>query len=134
MKASILSGTAISSWTNSPNVFPIIWRTSPPGLGDVTNESKISMFDNPTFTGNVTLSTPSATVDGVDVSVLNTNATNHISSVLNPHSVTKTQVGLGNVVNTDFTYMSNLNVTDVASDIIIQPSNVAKNIWHGLGK
>jgi hypothetical protein len=32
-----------------------------------------------------------------------TNVLNHVSSTLNPHNVTKTQVGLSNVPNTDFT-------------------------------
>jgi hypothetical protein len=31
------------------------------------------------------------------------NALNHVASTLNPHNVTKTQVGLSNVPNTDFT-------------------------------
>jgi hypothetical protein len=31
------------------------------------------------------------------------NVLNHVASTLNPHNVTKTQVGLSNVPNTDFT-------------------------------
>jgi hypothetical protein len=38
------------------------------------------------------------------------NATSHIASTSNPHSVTKTQVGLGNVVNADTT--TTANITD----------------------
>jgi hypothetical protein len=37
------------------------------------------------------------------VSTNGTNVLNHVSSTLNPHNVTKTQVGLSNVPNTDFT-------------------------------
>ena len=33
------------------------------GLGNVTNESKTTMFDNPTFTGNVTVPLPTASTD-----------------------------------------------------------------------
>jgi hypothetical protein len=38
-------------------------------------------------------------VDGVDVSTLSSNYTAHAANVSNPHSVTKTQVGLGEVAN-----------------------------------
>ena len=33
------------------------------GLENVTNESKTTMFDNPTFTGNVTVPLPTASTD-----------------------------------------------------------------------
>jgi len=42
----------------------------------------------------------SGTVDGVDVSDLNSSYTSHAANTSNPHSVTKSQVGLGNVENT----------------------------------
>jgi len=48
-------------------------------------------------TGNITLS---GTVDGRDVATDGTNQDNHIASTSNPHSVTKSQVGLSNVNNT----------------------------------
>jgi hypothetical protein len=52
-----------------------------------------------------------------------TNLINHLTNTTNPHSVTKTQVGLGNVQNTDLTSAVNLNTAKVgitpaqASDI-----------------
>jgi hypothetical protein len=80
----------ISSTTNPHSV-----TATQVGLGNVTNESKATMFSSPTFTG---------TVSGINASMVgaepaNANIQAHISSTTNPHSVTATQVGLGNVTN-----------------------------------
>lgn len=42
------------------------------------------------------------------ISTNGANLINHLSNTSNPHSVTKTQVGLGNVINTDTTTTSNI--------------------------
>ena len=49
------------------------------------------------FAGDITLA---GTVDGRDVATDGTNQDNHIADTDNPHSVTKSQVGLSNVDNT----------------------------------
>ena len=89
------------------------------GLGNVTNESKTTMFNDPTFTGNVSGVTKvhvglgnvdntsdankpisTATQSALDQKEpANSNIQNHISSTENPHGVNATQVGLGNVTN-----------------------------------
>ena len=59
-----------------------------------------------------------------------TNLLNHLTNTTNPHSVTKTQVGLGNVQNTDLTSAVNLNTAKVgitpaqASDITTNNSKI----------
>jgi hypothetical protein len=59
-----------------------------------------------------------------------TNLINHLTNTTNPHSVTKTQVGLGNVQNTDLTSAVNLNTAKVgitpaqASDIATNNSKI----------
>jgi hypothetical protein len=59
-----------------------------------------------------------------------TNLINHLTNTTNPHSVTKTQVGLGNVQNTDLTSAVNLNTAKVgitpaqASDITTNNSKI----------
>ena len=71
------------------------------GLGNVTNESKATMFTNPTFTGTVTGITVSAETVGLG------NVTNQSKTTMfnNPTftgtvvGVTKAMVGLGNVTN-----------------------------------
>ena len=77
------------------------------GLGNVDDESKATMFDNPTFTGEVKGVTKSmvglgnvtddeqATKVEFDTHVESFNI--HTEDKTNPHSVTKAQVGLGKV-------------------------------------
>ncbi len=84
------------------------------GLGNVTNESKSTMFTDPVFTGNVSISgnlgiTSSLLVTNLNADLLdgqhgsfytaNTNFASHTANTSNPHDVTATQVGLGNVTN-----------------------------------
>lgn len=64
-------------------------------------------------TGNITLPALS-TFDGRDVSVDGTNLDNHIANTSNPHSVTKSQVGLGNVTN-DAQLKIASNLSDLAN-------------------
>ena len=51
----------------------------------------------------------------------------HISSTLNPHSVTKTQVGLSNVPNTDATLRSNHTGTQLANTISDIQTTITNN-------
>jgi hypothetical protein len=59
-----------------------------------------------------------------------THVLNHVASTLNPHNVTKTQVGLSNVPNTDFTSAVAANTAKVgittqqASDITTNNAKV----------
>ena len=89
------------------------------GLGNVTDESKATMFSSPTFTGSSTANnlnvtgtlqvTSNSLVTNLNADLLdgqhgtfyatNTDFTTHTSNVANPHAVTKLQVGLGNVTN-----------------------------------
>ena len=55
-----------------------------------------------------------------------TNLLNHLTNTTNPHSVTKTQVGLGNVQNTDLTSAVNLNTAKVGITPA-QASDIATN-------
>ena len=73
------------------------------GLDSVTNESKVTMFTNPTFTGHATLEGITATgatgtgalVFGTSPTISNPTFTGTVTGL----SVTATQVGLGNVTN-----------------------------------
>ncbi len=69
------------------------------GLGDVTNESKATMFTNPTFTG--TVSGVSATMVGLGNVTNESKATMFSSPTFTGtvSGVTATHVGLGNVTN-----------------------------------
>ena len=60
------------------------------GIGNATPSSALHVTGDITVSGNV---------DGRDVSADATTLTNHVANVTNPHSVTKTQVGLSNVTN-----------------------------------
>jgi hypothetical protein len=78
-------------------------------------------------TGNV--GAPTFTEGGVLLSVKyepkNANIQSHISNVTNPHSVTKQQVGLGNVQDVDTTNASNIT-SGVLDDARI-PSNITRD-------
>jgi hypothetical protein len=89
------------------------------GLGNVTDESKTTMFTSPTFTGNTSASNVSITgtlqvtsntlvtnlnadlLDGQHGSFYTANSVfaDHTANVSNPHIVTASQVGLGAVTN-----------------------------------
>jgi hypothetical protein len=56
----------------------------------------IQIGEDISVTGNISVT---GTVDGVDISTLKSNVDTHVSASNNPHSVTATQVGLGNVTN-----------------------------------
>jgi hypothetical protein len=95
------------------------------GLGNVTDESKATMFSSPTFTGNTSASNVSITgtfqvtsnsnipnlnadlLDGEHGTFYTANSifASHTSNVANPHGTTKLQVGLGNVTDESKTTM-----------------------------
>jgi hypothetical protein len=102
------------------------------GLGNVTNESKATMFTNPTFTGNTTIANVNITtaystslvtnlnadlLDGQDGTYYTANSTftTHTANTSNPHSVTATQVGLGNVDNTSDNAKNVLSATKLTT-------------------
>jgi hypothetical protein len=78
--------------------------------GKIIQSSSVVVDDS----GNVSVP---GTVDGRDVAADGTAQDNHIASTANPHSVTKMQVGLGNVENTkvNLTATTNPSVTDDSS-------------------
>lgn len=61
------------------------------------------------------------------ISTNGTNLLNHLSNNSNPHNVTKTQVGLGNVPNTDATNPA--NITQSASYRFV--TDTEKSTWNG---
>jgi hypothetical protein len=81
--------------------------------------------------GNIVMNGSSQEVDGVDISVLESDFSSHEGDTDNPHEVTKTQVGLGDVENTALStwggseYITN---TGVLSDL-----NVTQTSTSGYG-
>jgi hypothetical protein len=81
--------------------------------------------------GNIVMNGSSQEVDGVDISVLESDFSSHEGDTDNPHEVTKTQVGLGDVENTALStwggseYITN---TGVLSDL-----NVTQTSTSGFG-
>lgn len=72
------------------------------GIKDFTSGIKTDTVDESTTNTGVTIDgvlVKDGNVDGRDVSVDGTALDGHIANTSNPHSVTKTQVGLGNVTN-----------------------------------
>ena len=75
------------------------------GLGNVTNDAQVKGLASGTTTGHLiafgadgyTVADSGSTTSSFEPA--NSNIQAHISSTSNPHSVTKTQVGLGNVTN-----------------------------------
>jgi hypothetical protein len=67
-----------------------------------TMDQSVGTTDNVTFANILT----SGTVDGIDISLLNTNFNNHEADVANPHSVTASQVSLGITNDVEFKTVS----------------------------
>jgi hypothetical protein len=67
-----------------------------------TNESEIDLNDADISTNasNISTNTSNIVSNDTDIGTNATNTANHISDLANPHAVTATQVGLGNVDNT----------------------------------
>ena len=84
------------------------------GLGNVDNTSDI---DKPIST---------LTQTALNLKADSTVVTTHTTNTNNPHSVTKTQVGLGNVLNVDTS--TTTNITDTASKRFV--SDAEKTTWN----
>lgn len=66
-------------------------------------------------------------VNNADYTIKDTTARNHIANTSNPHSVTKSQVGLGNVENkSSATIRGELTSSNVTSALGFTPANAAK--------
>ena len=78
------------------------------GLGNVTNESKDTLFNDPSFTGTISIDSNNL-ISNLNAEFLNGNSSDfyasntnldlHIGDTTNPHQVTAEQVGLGSVTN-----------------------------------
>jgi hypothetical protein len=84
--------------------------STPAGGGDVTGPASSTNGNLPSFSG-----TTGKVLQ--DSGILASDVSGHIASTSNPHSVTKTQVGLGNVPNTDATARANHTGTQLAATI-----------------
>ncbi|MFS4438595.1 hypothetical protein ACMA5I_10305 [Paracoccaceae bacterium GXU_MW_L88] len=95
--------------------------------GATANDTDANLRDRGTHTGTQ----PASTISDFDAEVSNNTdvaaATSHTSNTSNPHSVTKAQVGLGNVPNTDATQRSNHSGTQLASTISDFDTEVENN-------
>jgi hypothetical protein len=112
-------GNKISILNNANVVFTLqtngrlglgIGNTSPAEILDILGNIKVS--------GSLTDGTKSKTV---------ANIADHIDSTSNPHGVTATQVGLGNVPNTDCTNPANI-VQDATHRFV---TDAEKSTWNG---
>ena len=66
-------------------------------------------------------------VNNADYTIKDTTARNHIANTSNPHSVTKSQVGLGNVENkSSATIRGELTSSNVTNALGFTPANAAK--------
>lgn len=83
-------------------------------IADITNKSHTLLTDIGTNTHSQ-----------IDTAI--TASTNHIASISNPHSVSKSQVGLGSVPNTDCTNPANI-VQDATHRFT---TDTEKGIWNG---
>lgn len=72
--------------------------------GKLIQSSAVTIDDS----GNIATS---GTVDGVDVSALSSTTSSHIANTSNPHSVTKEQIGLGNLTNVTLGTLATQNGT-----------------------
>ena len=84
------------------------------GLGNVQNYGIATQGDAETGTVNTGYMTPLRTAQAIDARIGNT-LSSHVSSISNPHNVTKTQVGLGNVQNYPTSTQSQATTGDVNS-------------------
>lgn len=84
------------------------------GLGNVTNESKATMFTSPTFTGTVTMPTPftlgatSVTVSGAELNLLD-----GVTSIETYSTENYGATGTGNIVLSIGPTLTTVNITDV---------------------
>jgi len=84
------------------------------GLGNVTNESKATMFTSPTFTGTVTMPTPftlgatSVTVSGAELNLLD-----GVTSIETYSTENYGATGTGDIVLSTGPTLTTVNITDV---------------------
>lgn len=84
--------------------------------------------------GNIVMNGSNQEIDGVDISVLESDFSSHEGDTDNPHEVTKTQVGLGDVENTALStwggsdYITNTGILDELK-INRTTNNVAMRIY-----
>ena len=100
------------------------------GIGAVHNQTAVAEFNSAgvDVTGNISLT---GTVDGRDVATDGTNQDNHIASTANPHSVTKSQVGLSNVDNTSDVNKPISTATQTALDGKVDDAQVLTDVPAG---
>jgi trimeric autotransporter adhesin len=101
----------------------------------IANNAKVSDINHvtielPNVDNTSDANKPVSTAQATAIGVVQTDINNHEADSLNPHSVTKTQVGLSNVPNTNFTSAVGLNTAKVgittqqASDITTNNAKV----------
>lgn len=99
-KPTSLPASDVYPWAKQPN--KPTYTASEVGLGNVPNVT--TNDQTPTYTDTTTFATLTSgeklSVAFAKIKLAITNLINHIANVSNPHNVTKTQVGLGNVDNT----------------------------------
>jgi len=92
------------------------------GIGTLLKRWYYAFFTDVNISGSITDGTKTTTVADVK---------NHLDSTLNPHTVTKTQVGLSNVPNVDTTNASNISSgtlpTSVLPSLAISDTYTAAN-------
>lgn len=83
------------------------------------SDARVATFIDDSITDGVTTHAPSqnAVFDALALKASSSGLSTHIADVANPHAVTKTQVGLSNVPNTDATLRANHTGTQLASTI-----------------
>ena len=94
------------------------------GVATLDGASKVPIGQIPTGATNNTVSPGNHDHIGV-YEIANPNIQPHIANTSNPHGVDKTQVGLGNVPNTDATLRANHTGTQTASTIVDLASAIA---------
>ena len=101
----------------------------------IANNAKVSDINHvtielPNVDNTSDANKPVSTAQATAIGVVQTDINNHEADSLNPHSVTKTQVGLSDVPNTNFTSAVGLNTAKVgittqqASDIVTNNAKV----------
>ena len=102
----------------------------------IANNAKVSDINHvtielPNVDNTSDANKPVSTAQATAIGVVQTDINNHEADSLNPHSVTKTQVGLSDVPNTNFTSAVGLNTAKVgittqqASDIVTNNAKVS---------